>query len=687
MNVTELARKLNIPTNELKVLLPKLGFDIGRKAIKVNDNIAERIMKRFQTESKLIEELRRPKQEIVDTPAVSMTNQTITIPPVITVRDFADLIGKPVSIVMQELMKNGILVNLNENIDYDTANIIAQDFGFSTTIKVEKSNEETLSDGLDTLLLDDEKNLVNRPPVVIVMGHVDHGKTQLLDTIRKTNVIAGEAGGITQHIGAYQVMVPTKEVPSSRPRIDEGGVPRSARDDHAGRAITFIDTPGHEAFMTMRSRGARVADIAIVVIAADDGIKPQTEEVFQIIDNAKLPYIVAINKIDKSDAQLEKVKQQLANANRLPEDWGGKVICVPVSAKTGQGIDDLLEHLLLLAEVEKDRIQANPSRPAIGTIIESHVDKGEGIIATAIILTGTLHTTDVVQVGQVVGKIRLLKDDRGKPIKEAGPSTPVRLQGLKNLPEVGDILQAIRNPESLKKIMKQMDSRQKTYRDQQSWRMVKTKSEQERKDEKVVDIILKTDVLGSQEAIVQALEALSTPKIKVNVVKKGLGNIMDMDVLRAEGTELHIYGFNVDANARAADLARDKGIIIKTYRIIYDLLNDVKKEVEKMVGYKKEIVELGRVKILAIFRSEKGQMIIGGQVTKGKIETGGKCRVMRAEGEIGSGLLTQLQQAKQPVSSVPSGSECGMEIKTSQILQVGDFLETYREEMTKDTSA
>jgi translation initiation factor IF-2 len=258
--------------------------------------------------------------------------------------------------------------------------------------------------------------------------------------------------------------------------------------------------------------------------------------------------------------------------------------------------------------------------------------------------------------------------------------------GLKSLPEVGDILQAVENPESLKKIMKHMESRQKTYRDQQSWRMVKPKSEQERKDEKAVDIILKTDALGSQEAIVQALEALSTPKIKVNVVKKGLGNIMDMDVMRAEGTELHIYGFNVDANPRAADLARDKGITIKTYRIIYDLINDVKKEVEKMVEFKKEIVELGRVKILAIFRSEKGKMIIGGQVTKGKIESGSKCHAIRDEREIGSGQLTQLQQAKQAVVSVPAGSECGMEIKTNQILQVGDFLEAYREELVKDTS-
>ncbi|MFA6553119.1 MAG: translation initiation factor IF-2 [Patescibacteria group bacterium] len=661
MNVTELARKLKIPTTELKTLLPKLGFDIGRKAIKINDNIAERIIERFHTDSKQIEELRRPKQLVTETPVVSPIMQQIVIPPVITVRDFADLLGKPVAIVMQELMKNGILTNLNENIDYDTANIIAQDFGYSTSIKEEKPHEEDLTNGLEALLLDENKNLISRPAVVIVMGHVDHGKTCLLDTIRKTKVMAGEAGGITQHIGAYQVV-------------------------NNGKSITFIDTPGHEAFMTMRSRGARVADIAIVVVAADDGIKPQTEEVFKIIDNAKLPYIVAINKIDKPDAQVEKVKQQLANANRLPEDWGGKIICVPVSAKTGAGIDDLLEHLLLLADMEKDKIRANPSRPAVGTIIESHIDKGEGIIATAIIQTGTLRTTDVVQVGQVVGKIRMLKDHLGKPLRDAPPSTPVRLLGLKSLPEVGDILQAVQNPDSLKKIMKQMESKQKTYRDQQSWRMVKTKSEQERKNERAVDIILKTDALGSQEAIVQALEALSTPKIKVNVVKKGLGNILDMDVMRAEGTELHIYGFNVDANARAADLARDKGIIIKTYRIIYDLINDVKKEVEKMVEYKKEVIELGRIKILAIFRSEKGKMIVGGQVTKGKIETGSKCHIIRGEREIGNGQLTQLQQAKQQVASVPAGSECGMEIKTNQILQAGDFLEAYREELVKDTS-
>lgn len=438
--------------------------------------------------------------------------------------------------------------------------------------------------------------------------------------------------------------------------------------------------------MTMRSRGARVADIAIVVIAADDGIKPQTEEVFQIVDNAKLPYIVALNKIDKPDANVEKVKQQLASANRLPEDWGGKIICVPVSAKNGQGIDDLLEHLLLLAEVEKDSIRANPDRPAVGTIIESHIDKGEGIIATAIIQTGTLHNADVVQVGQVVGKIRLMKDHLGKPLRTAPPATPVKILGLKSLPEVGDILQAIQNPDSLKQIMKRVESRQKTYRDQQAWKKVKTKTEDEEKMEKSVDIVLKADSLGSQEAIIQSLEALSKPHIKVSVVKKGLGNVMDMDVLRAEGTDIHVYGFNVDVNPRAADLAKDKGITLKTYRVIYDLINDVKQEVEKMVEYRKERVEIGRLKVLAIFRSDKGKMIIGGQVTKGKMENGAQCIVQRADRDIGTGTVTQLQQAKQPVSSVPAGSECGLEVKTGAVIQAGDFLEAYREELVKETS-
>jgi len=684
MNVTELARRLKIPTSELKEFLPRLGFDIGKKAIKVDDKVAQKIVEKIKTNPQLIIKLRQ-EQETEEEKEVEKTTakQTeIVIPSIITVRDFAALLNMPVATIIQELMKNGILANLNEQIDYETANIIAEDFGFKTKAQAEQkeivTTEETT---LEKLLEDKTKNMQSRPPVVVVIGHVDHGKTQLLDTIRKTNIIAKEAGGITQHIGAYQVIAPTKEKSSSRSRTSEGGISRKTRDDRAQRAITFIDTPGHEAFTAMRSRGARVADIAILVIAADDGIKPQTEEAIKIIQNAKIPFLVALNKIDKPEADVEKIKQQLAQKNLLPEDWGGKIICVPISAKTGQGIDELLEHLLLLADVEKEHIQANPARTAIGTIIESHIDKGEGPVATAVIQTGTLKKGDAVQVGNVVGKIKAMKDHTGKDIKQAVPSTPVKILGLKNVPGVGDILQTTDDKQSLKKMMKEIQYQRKQYRDKQKWQAVETKKDDKKKKKKFINIIIKADTLGSQEAIIQSLEMLQLEDIKIKIIKTGLGNINDKDILQAQSAMANIYGFNVKAETRAQEIAKDENIPIHLYNVIYDLIDHVKKEIEKSIEYKKEIIELGRVKVIAIFRTEKSSMIIGGLVTKGKIEAGAKVRIISQDQIVGESIITQLQQAKQETASVPAGSECGLQIKGSSTIQVGDFLEVYKEEI------
>jgi len=469
MNVTELARRLKIPTSELKELLPRLGFDIGKKAIKVDDKSAYMIIDKIRDNPDIVEDFRKenmPEAEEI-TEGITPDSPEIEIPSIITVRDFAELLEKPVASIIQELMKNGILANLNEQIDYETANIIAEDFGFVTKAKNEIQDNKQNDENIEEMISKASDNPQVRPPIVVVMGHVDHGKTQLLDTIRKSNVVAKESGGITQHIGAYQITKNDKK-------------------------ITFIDTPGHEAFTAMRSRGARVADIAILIIAADDGIKPQTEEVIKIIDNAKLPFIVAINKIDKPEADIEKVKNQLAQKDLLPEDWGGKVITVPISAKNGEGIDDLLEHLLLLADVEKENIQADPNQPAIGTIIESHIDKGEGPVATVIIKSGTLKNNDSVQVGQVVGKIKFMKDHAGKIIKEASPSTPVKILGLKNIPAVGDILQTLKADASLKKMMKKINSQKKLYQDKQNWQQIKNDDKKD-EDEKKVNIILKAD--------------------------------------------------------------------------------------------------------------------------------------------------------------------------------------------------
>jgi len=657
MNVTELARRLKIPTSELKELLPRLGFDIGKKAIKVDDKSALMIIDKIRENPQIIEDFRKEKMPDQEEEAQALTEDSpeVEIPSIITVRDFAELLGKPVATIIQELMKNGILANLNEQIDYETANIIAEDFGFKTIAKDETEEKKNDEGEIGGMLKDKSGNLQSRPPIIVVMGHVDHGKTQLLDTIRKTKVAAKESGGITQHIGAYQA-------------------------EKNGKKITFIDTPGHEAFTAMRSRGARVADIAVLVIAADDGIKPQTEEVIKIINNAKIPYIVAINKIDKPEADVEKVKNQLAQKNMLPEDWGGKVLTASVSAKTGQGIEELLDSLLLLADVEREKIQADPDQAAIGTIIESHIDKGEGPVATVIIRSGTLRKNDSVQVGQVVGKIKFMKDYTGKTLDTAGPSTPVKILGLKNIPVVGDILQTIKSDASLTKMMKKINTQKKLYQDKQQWQQTK-KDKDKDEDEKVVNVILKADAYGSVEAIMQSLEVLQHDDIKVKIIKKGLGNINDNDVLQAEKSNALLIGFNVKSENLAKEIALEKDIKINHYSVIYDIIKHVKSEVEKLVEYETEIVEVGRAKVLAVFRTEKKNKIIGCLITKNKAELNAKVRILRDDKKIGEGEITKLQQNKADVKQIASGTECGVQITTLVDIKEGDFLEMYKEEI------
>src|SRR3989344_8237849 len=431
MNVGELARKLNISSKELLEILPAVGFHVGQRAIKIDDRQAHKIIEKW---SQLLAQYRaqlkagEKKEEAVE---VKAEIKAVALPPFIRVKEFAEKLRLPLSKVMAELMKNGVLSSMNEQIDYDTAAIIAQELGFEVSAdqSIAAAAEKTTSDKLEGLLAEDDKTkLKSRAPVVVVMGHVDHGKTKLLDAIRKTDVVAGESGGTTQHIGAYQAV--SKRHP-----------------------ITFIDTPGHEAFTTMRSRGARVADIAILVIAADDSIQPQTKESIKIIKSAGLPMIVAINKIDKPEANVDKVKQDLAALNLTPEDWGGKTITVPISAKAGIGIENLLDMILLVAETEKEAIAADPKSLAVGTIIESHIDKGEGPVATLLVQNGTLKKGDLMLVGDnFYGKVRAIKNFLGQNVDQAPPSMPVKIIGLKATPGVGDILQAAQEVERKSKI-------------------------------------------------------------------------------------------------------------------------------------------------------------------------------------------------------------------------------------------
>jgi len=658
MNVTELARKLKIPSKELLEILPVVGFDIGKRAIKIDDRTAQKIVEqwphllaRYKAETKKAEE---PEAEVQA--AVIEDKKQINISSTIRVKDFAQKLKMPLSKLMAELMKNGVLSSMNEEIDFDTAAIVGAELGFEIAPDTTAGSvkEKTTTEKLESLLAEEDKSkLLPRPPVVVVMGHVDHGKTKLLDAIRKTNVVAGESGGITQHIGAYQA-------------------------EKNGRIITFIDTPGHEAFTTMRSRGARVADIAILVIAADDSIQPQTKESIKIIKSADLPMIVAINKIDKPDANPDKVKQDLATLNLTPEEWGGQTICVPISAKQGTGIEELLEMILLVAETEKDSIVANPNRLAAGTIVESHIDKGEGPVATVLIQNGTLNRGDLVEVtGTFYGKIRAMKDFRGEDLDQALPSVPVKIIGLKATPSVGDILEVIPEIDKKNKLKKYQLNQQSV----DFSKLLEVKKEKNKEEVKSLNIVLKADVLGSLEAIIASLTKFEYPEVSVNIISKGLGNINENDIKRAESGQALLIGFRVKPTQDGANLAREKKIEIKLYDIIYKLLEETKDRLEKLLSPEVIRTDFGRMKILAIFRKEDNSMVLGGSVTKGKILPKAKVDVIRDKIKIAKGIITQLQVNKVDVNEAEQGKECGIKYEGKPIVAVGDILEVYQEEI------
>lgn len=602
-----------------------------------------------------------------------MPETIINIPPTIVVRDFAAKLGLPINIVAAELIKNGIMSSMNEEIDYQTAAIIAEDLGKKVTPLGEEIAVPTTSIIDQYLQEEPGAVLINRPPVIVVMGHVDHGKTSLLDAIRQTSVTTGEAGGITQHIGAYQIT------------------------EH-NRLITFIDTPGHEAFSQMRSRGAKIADVAILVVAADDGVKPQTEEALKIIKQTNLPYLVAITKTDKPEASPERVKKELADRGVLLESWGGQVPVANVSAKNKLGLNDLLESILLLADVESDKLKVNPKRAAVGTIIESHVDPQQGPLASVLIQTGTLKIGDDVVVGQVWGKIRSLKNDRSESLKQAPPSTPVQILGLKAAPQVGDILRVA--PAEVKVLKKKVKSHQIIHHlqsvvDRVALTKVAKKNpaddepavKEEKPEVKKLFLILKTDTLGSSEAILGSLKKLVHEEVSVEIVQRGLGIISEADVLRAESAKAAVYGFHVPVSPKADQLARSRGITIKTFKVIYDLINDVTKSLEILLAPTVSEKEIGQLKVLAVFRNENTYQVVGGKVTAGLVSVGATVRVKRRGLVVAVGKITQLQSNKQNAAQVTSGNECGLKIEGQPVIAVGDLLEAFVMAETKRTLA
>jgi len=649
MNVSELARILKLTPQELRDKLPQLGFHIGQKAIKIDDRIAKKIISQWPTLSKKLATPQSFKdRQLARENQAPTVKRVIALPSFITVRDFAVLANLPVNKVLGELMKNGIFASLNERIDYETAAVVGTDLGLEikTDQDTDENTEQEVSKLVTIIQKEKSEDMLERAPVVVVMGHVDHGKTKLLDAIRSTDVVAGEAGGITQHIGAYQVT-------------------------RKGQPLTFIDTPGHEAFTAMRSRGAKIADIAILVVAADDGVMPQTVEAFRIIEAAKIPFIVAINKIDKPEANLDKTKQELSTQlGIIPEDWGGKTVCAPISAKEGTGIQDLLDLILLTAEVEQDNIKANPSASAVGTIIDSRIDKGEGPVATVLIQNGTLRIGDQLLFdGMIYGKVRALKNYRGENIAEATPSTPVKIIGLKVAPVVGDILETGEGEKvkfkNIKTGLTKPDSAISSQADDSS--------------AKKINLIIKSDVLGSAEAIEESLEKIGNQDIKVKIISKGLGNIAEGDIIRADAAKAQIVGFHVKITPQAEDLAREKGVSFKLYQIIYDLIDEVKQQMQELVVPEIRRTELGKLHVKAIFRSDINEQIFGGKVTSGKIENDSLIEVERGGLIVAQGKITELQSGKQTVTSVEAGEECGIKYQGEPVKE-NDILYFYKEE-------
>jgi translation initiation factor IF-2 len=578
--------------------------------------------------------------------------KNIEIEEPISVRDLADKMDVSVNNVISKLILLGIMASMNQEIDFDTASVIAEDFGVKLTKKQIIDELQVIEDKLSTEEKEEENNLKPRPPIVTVMGHVDHGKTSLLDAIRNTSVTEREAGGITQHIGASQVEI-------------------------NGKKITFLDTPGHEAFTSMRARGAKVTDIAVLVVAADDGVMPQTIEAINHAKAAKVPIIVAVNKIDKPTANVDRVKQELSEQGVLPEDWGGDTIFVPVSAKKHMGIEDLLEMILLVAEVQE--LKANPDRPAKGTIIEAKLDKGRGPVATVLIDKGTLNKGDVVLVGSTFGRVRAMIDSKGKRINQAGPSVPVEILGLSDTPIAGDIMTVLDNEKDAKNIAeKRREKRHTEHMNVTSKVSLDDLFDRIQKGEvKDLNLIIKADVSGSIEAVKQSLQKLSMEDVKVNPIHGGVGGINENDVMLASASNAIVIGFNVRPSLPAMELAKRENVDIRTYNIIYNAIEDIKSAVKGMLApIYREVVQ-GRAEVRQTFKVPNVGTVAGIYVTSGKITRKSKVRVLRNDIVIHDGQISSLKRFKDDASELNTGFEGGMGVERFNDLKEGDYIEAY----------
>ena len=573
---------------------------------------------------------------------------TVQIPDEITVSELALRLKATAAEVIKKLMMMGTMATVNDVIDFDTASLVAMEFHAKVEKEVVVTIEERIIDDSE----DDDTNLVPRAPVVVVMGHVDHGKTSLLDAIRHANVTASEAGGITQHIGAYRV------------KID-------------GRDITFLDTPGHAAFTTMRARGAQVTDIAVLVVAADDGIMPQTVEAINHAKAAGVSIIVAINKMDKPAANPDQVKQQLTEYELVPEEWGGDTPCIPVSAKKKEGIDDLLEMILLVADMKE--LKANPDRAAKGTVVEARLDKGRGPIATVLVQNGTLHTGDVIVAGTTVGRVRAMTDDKGRKVTEAGPSVPVEITGLNDVPTGGDILNAVSDERLARELVEQRITEQKEeqFNAQTKVTLDNLFDQMQQGEMKELKVIVKADVQGSVEAVRQSLEKLTNEEVRVHVIHGAVGAVNENDVMLANASNAIIVGFNVRPDPVAEENAKRDGVDMRLYRVIYDCIEEIESAMKGMLAPKFREVALGKAECRETYKISNVGMVIGGHVTSGKITRSAQVRVVRDGIIIADDKVASLRRFKDDVKEVADGYDCGICLERFSDIKEGDILEAY----------
>ena len=620
------------------------------KKQKINQKSAQRNKQRYSNKR----ETEQDKLRRLELERARKQQLRVRIPDVISVGELATRLKVTATEVIKKLMMLGVMATINEEIDFDTASLVAEELGAKVEHEVIVTIEDRLIDEDD-----DAEDTEERCPVVVVMGHVDHGKTSILDRIRNAHVTAGEAGGITQHIGAYQVK-------------------------YEGKDITFLDTPGHEAFTAMRARGANITDIAILVVTADDGIMPQTVESINHAKAAGITVIVAINKMDKEGANPDRVKEELTKYGMVCEEWGGDVICVPVSAKTGEGIDELLENILLVAETSE--LKANPDRRAKGTVVEARLDKGRGPIATLLVQNGTLHTGDVIIAGTAVGRVRVMTNDKGKTVHTAGPSVPVEITGLAEVPEAGDVFNAVEDERLARELVEQRkhEAKQAKFNEYQKVTLDNLFSQIEQGEMKELSLIVKADVQGSVEAVTQSLEKLSNEEVRVRVIHGGVGGIKESDVMLASASNAIIIGFNVRPDQTAEEIAARDKVDIRTYRVIYDAIEEIETAMKGMLAPKYREVVMGRIEVRQVYKISNVGAVAGAYVLSGKVTRQCEIRVVRDGIVIAEDKMSSLKRFKDDAKEVGEGYECGITLEKFRDFKEGDIFEAFIMEEYRD---